>query len=72
MTEFISGTISTIESRKNPIMNPKERSDKEQNDNKKSEDVVETPPPPQHMDPSKKPGTEKTGHDRKSGDHKKK
>lgn len=43
-------------------MNPdkkKSPTDKEPSKSKKDVDLVETPPPPQHMDPSKKPAEDK-------------
>lgn len=43
-------------------MNPDKKTiDKKESAPKKSPDAVETPLPPQHMDPSKKPAKEKTG-----------
>jgi hypothetical protein len=47
-------------------MNP----DKKESNPRKSPDAVETPVPPQHMDPSKKPMTEKK--ERKPGGDRKK
>lgn len=43
-------------------MNPdKKKADPIDEEKKKSADTVETPPPPQHMDPSKNPEPEKDG-----------
>lgn len=42
-------------------MNSDKNTDKKEGSPKKFVDAVETPPPPQHMDPSKKPAKEKAG-----------
>lgn len=44
----------------NPDKKQADNSDKKQSETQEKVDAVETPPPPQHMDPSKKPATEKT------------